>query len=145
MPDLTTLITSIIAGLLAMAGTWLTIRGNRQQRDTDLRAEFTRTLIERVDGLEERVDGLNQRVIETVEGSEKRIDAVRAEMRKLLDTAALETATWRDRYYTAMAEYNQLKSLYSDLEIKYNQLKALHDQLQEIYKARHSPELEDTP
>lgn len=134
----------IISGIVAIIGTYLTMRGNKQQKAQDTQIVFTEKLIERVDGLEERVDGLNQRMIETIEGSEKRIEEVRKEMRKLLDSAALETATWRDRYYTIMAEYQALKGMYSDLEIKHNQLKALHDQLQEIYRTRKSPEIEDT-
>lgn len=142
-------LTQIIIGLIALIGgiltTYLTMRGSNKQKEIDIKADFTKILIERVDNLEERVDGLNTRVIATVEGSEKRIEQVRIEMRKLLDLSAMEVATWRDRYYTIMAEYQALKGMYSDLEIKHNQLKALHDQLQEIYKTRKSPNIEDTP
>lgn len=144
MPDYTTIIAGIIAGIIGIITTYLTMRGNTKQKEIDIKEDFTKILIERVDNLEERVDSLNTRVITTVETAEKRIESVRLEMRKLVDSATLETATWRDRYYTIMAEYHALKNMFTDLEIKHKQLAALHDQLQQIYHMRTSPDINET-
>lgn len=94
----------------------------RIQTERNQHLDFTKTLLGRVEKLEERQDTIldetRSQVKEVVMEYEAQLDALQEDMKKLRMESTMEVSFWRDKYYTLMAEYQDLKLKQNELMIE---------------------------
>ena len=119
------------------------------------RASVVETMVVRVEKLEARQDTLQDKIYDMgkkaaderealLKANEEKLEAVRKEMRRLIDDSNLELATWRDRYFTLMEEYRVLKVEYNALDCRFKEMESEVNKLRAIYyKRRKDDTLDD--
>jgi NAD-specific glutamate dehydrogenase len=152
-------ISVIIAGLFKYREVKLQKEHDLKQAQLTLvetnRASIVDTMMGRVDKLEARQDLLQDKIYEVgkkatderemlIKANEEKLEAVRKEMRRLIDDSNLELATWRDRYFTLMEEYRVLKVEYNALDCRFKEMENEVNKLRAIYyKRRKDDTLDD--
>jgi chromosome segregation ATPase len=130
--------TQIILGIIGLIGTivagYLTYVQTQKSKKVESQQQFIESVLNRVDDLEKKYDTLNDKLAETLHEADKRVEGVRVEMRKLIDQANFELATWRDRYWKLIEDYQKLKSEYAGLSIKFEQLEKDYVDLKAAYE-----------
>jgi len=153
-----TLITSLVAAYLGYRQHQLTQSVEKNKETNTQEREFIDDLIARVDKLEERADKLGDKVSETARAADEerrkladeyqvRTDVLRKEMRRAIDEATMELATWRDKYFTLIDSYQTLKLEYATIQIRFNALEKEYAELRRLYAltTRAHPDIESTP
>jgi uncharacterized membrane protein YccC len=157
------IIGAIVAGIASIVATYFGYRQHQTTKQLEERQEehvqertFVKDLMERVDKLDARQDTLQDRLIQTINKSDEdrrklaleydqRIDQIRKEMRRLIDDAQFELATWRDKYFTLIEEYQKLKIEYATLDVKFDRLDKEYQELRIMYRRRVGDPLPDEP
>lgn len=148
------LISSIVAAIFAYRQHKINQELESQKLKSTQEKEFIQDAMGRVDKLESRVDTLTDKVLDTAKNAEEerrkivaesevKIEAVRKEMRRLIDDAQFELATWRDRYFKLVDEYSKLRAEYANLDIKFNQLDKEYKELRGMYRRRAGDKVSD--
>ena len=159
----------ILSGLVSLLLGYLTyrstIRGKQieaeqleRKDEHEVDQAFISTLVGRVETLENRYDTLQDKIAlsqkqseddrrKIIDEYERKVEALRIEMRKLLDNATLELATWRDKYFTLVQEYQIVKAENSAIKLQLERLEGEYTKLKTAYeqKFRHTRDLLDTP
>lgn len=151
-------ISVIIAGLFKYREVKLQKEHDLKQAQLTLvennRASIVDTMMGRVDKLETRQDLLQDKIYEMgkkasdereilIKANEEKLEAVRKEMRRLIDDSNLELATWRDRYFTLMEEYRVLKVEYNTLDTRFKEMESEVNKLRAIYYRRRKDDTLD--
>lgn len=147
---------TIIAAYLGYKQHKLSQTVEQRKIDGDREHTFIQGTMGRVDTLETRIDTLTDKVLQTaanaeedrkrvITESEAKIESVRKEMRRLIDDAQFELATWRDRYFKLVDEYSKLRAEYQALEVKFRQLDEEYKELRGLYRRRATDGTEPTP
>jgi chromosome segregation ATPase len=142
-------VVSVIASYLAYRQYKLTQQLDERKENNTKEREFIEDLIGRVEKLETRQDVLQDRVSATAEKAEQdrrtliaeyeqRTELLRKEMRRAIDDANLEMATWRDKYFTLINDYQKLKLEYATLEVKFTALEKEYHELKRLYDQKAS-------
>lgn len=127
------------------------------ERDED--QHFIDTLVTRVEKLELRADALQDKIAFTQQQAEEerrkiiieyenRVEELRKEMRKLVDNATLELATWRDKYFTLVEDYQRLRIEHAEIGMKLKALEHEYNLLKQEFDKRNdraSRDILDTP
>lgn len=146
---LITAVSTIIAG-------WQTYKQHKLISDKDSEKAIIDSMSKRVEALEARQDTLYDKIYNIgqkadeererlIKAHDDRIEQVRKEMRRLIDDSNLELATWRDKYFTLINDYQKLKLEYTALEVKFTAVQNELAELKEAYRRRISPSIGDTP
>jgi hypothetical protein len=149
-------IASIIAGYLGYKQHQTTKQLEERQEENAQERTFVNDLMERVDKLDVRQDLLQDRLIQTISKSDEdrrklaieydaRIEQIRKEMRRLIDDAQFELATWRDKYFTLIEQYQTLKIEYATMNVKFDRLDKEYQELRTLYRRRVGDPLPDEP
>lgn len=149
-------IASIVAGYLGYKQHLTTKKLEERQEENIQERTFVKDLMERVDKLDARQDTLQDRLIQTINKSDEdrrklaieydaRIEQIRKEMRRLIDDAQFELATWRDKYFTLIEQYQHLKIEYATLDVKFDKLDKEYQELRTLYRRRVGDPMPDEP
>jgi septal ring factor EnvC (AmiA/AmiB activator) len=154
---------AIAAAIASMVAGWLGYRQHKITKSLEEKHEentqersFVKDLLDRVDKLDTRQDQLQDRLIQTINKSDEdrrklaieydqRIEQIRKEMRRLIDDAQFELATWRDKYFTLIEEYQKLKIEYATLDVKFDKLDKEYQELRVLYRRRVGDATPDVP
>lgn len=150
------LIGTIVAAVIGYKQYKLGQQLEAKKADNAQEHEFINGAMGRVDKLEARVDTLTDKVLQTADKAEEdrkrllaeselKIEAVRKEMRRLLDDTQFELATWRDRYFKLVDEYSKLRAEYQALDVKFNQLDKEYKELRGLYQRRVGDTVKEIP
>lgn len=144
---MTEIILGVIAAVSTLISGWLAFRQSKIQTEKNAEKEIIEAVLERVDKLETRQDTLYDKIYAIGQKAdeererlnaahEARLEQVRKEMRRLIDDSNLELATWRDKYFTLINDYQKLKMEYATLEIKFDAVQKELERLQVMYAAK---------
>lgn len=124
---------AIITGIIAYVK-------DRQLKNKDVNIHIIDSLLNRVDDLEQKLDATQNAVKDDEKRRrdlaieyESRIEQIRKEMKRMLDETSFELATWRDKYYTLIDEYQKLKLEHSALSTKFVLLEQDYKKLEKRY------------
>lgn len=148
------IVLTLVTGGFSLIGGYLVYRYQTQGNKQTQQNTFIDNLIERVEGLETRVDTLGNQALTNLQvfederrkfqdernkltsENEERFDKFRKETRRLLEDKEIETSVWRNQYRTLEKEHIALQQLYAKSLIELAQLNADFQKLQEVYETR---------
>lgn len=144
---MTEIILGTIAAISTLISGWLAYRQSKIQTEKNAEKEIIDAVLERVDKLETRQDTLYDKIYAIGQKADEererlnavhdaRLEQVRKEMRRLIDDSNLELATWRDKYFTLINDYQKLKMEYATLEVKFEAVHRELEQLKVVYASR---------
>lgn len=106
----------------------------------------------RVENLEKKQDMLLDKIYDVgqravsdreqlVLAYEKRIEALRCEMKALVEDSTRELEEWRDRYFKLMEEYQTLRLRHEEISIKFTALEEEVHKLRGLLQMRHKNDI----
>jgi uncharacterized coiled-coil protein SlyX len=154
-PEVVLAVISIISAIVA--GFWkyseLKLQEENKQKASELDAARTNTqfvvtsMLHRVEKLEIRSDELNDTIRKVnkeaqdereklIQAYEEKLDALRKEMKQLSEDNSVHLASWRDKYYALVQEYNKVKLEYDDLKNRFVLMEEEMNRLKAAFQRR---------
>lgn len=139
------IVLAIVAGLGAIITAVVGYIQHQNSKREDTRNSLVTSTLDRVTDLEKRTDQLTTQLLTVSAQSsnereeirkeyEAKVEAVRKEMRRLIDDSNFELSTWRDKYFTLIESYQKLKLEYASMEVRFDKLDKEYQELRTKYE-----------